>query len=193
MSFSIEVVKLYQILENLMSRLSSNVENGRKIAELVMPLDEDYRRWHRALPSHLVLDYAAPEEQPWILALRGNMVRIMIHRQSLMMTLHGLWRPQEVEDSIVSHALQYSRNICVSAAMETVDIVSLRHEQTKKTMGLNWFNIYYREWISKVEMQASNLNLPQYSMQLSFSSHMLSTQRIPTTRQLWARSTWLYI
>jgi hypothetical protein len=143
MTFSIEIVKLYRILESLMSRLADDVGDGKKIAELVIALDEDYRKWHRVLPAPLILDYRNVQEQPWIVALRGNMVRILIHRQSLVVTLHGLLRPQQMEDSMVSNALQYSRNICVNAAMETIDLVALRHEQTKKTMGLNWFNIYY--------------------------------------------------
>ncbi|OQU98512.1 Fungal Zn2-Cys6 binuclear cluster domain-containing protein isoform 2 [Cladophialophora immunda] len=143
MSFSIEVIKLYRIIEAFKSQLNESVDSGRKVVELVMPLDEQYRKWHRSLPSHLILDYKAPTEQPWILALRGNMVRILIHRQSLMVTLRGLLGHQDVEDSVVSHALQSSRSICIHAAMESIDMVALRHEHTKKTMGLNWFNIYY--------------------------------------------------
>ena len=44
---------------------------------------------------------------------------------------------------MVSHILQQSQAACVAAAMDTVDIVALRHEQTRHTMGLDWFNIYY--------------------------------------------------
>lgn len=146
-SFSIEVIKLYQILESVTSRLTSDMTNAQEIAALVIPLDEEYRKWHRSVPSHLVLHYNAPEEQPWILALRANMVRILIHRQSLLVTLHGLCNSQEVDDSMTSHALQYSRHICVNAAIETIEIVALRHEVTRKTMGLNWFNVYYRKCI----------------------------------------------
>lgn len=40
--------------------------------------------------------------------------------------------------------------------METVDIVALRHEQTKETLGLNWFNIYYRM------STLFSLTIPQY-------------------------------
>lgn len=146
MTFSIEVVKLYRIMEALMTGLTSltgDLHNSRRIAQLVSSLHETYRRWHRALPACLILDHNNPQEQPWILALRGNMVRILIHRQSLAITLHGLAAPQEAEDAVITKALQQSRNICINAAIETVDIVALRHEETKKTLGLNWFNIYY--------------------------------------------------
>ncbi|OAP57701.1 hypothetical protein AYL99_08439 [Fonsecaea erecta] len=143
MSFSIEVIKLYRIIEAFKSQLKGSVDSGRKVVELVMPLDELHRKWYRSLPAHLILDYQAPKEQPWILALRGNMVKILIHRQSLTVSLRGLLEPQDVEDSVVSHALQSSRDTCISAAMESIDIVALRHEHTKNTMGLNWFNIYY--------------------------------------------------
>ncbi|KAB5578038.1 fungal-specific transcription factor domain-containing protein [Coniochaeta sp. 2T2.1] len=143
MTFSIEVIKLYRIMEVLMTGLAGDVHNSRKMVQLVTSLHETYRKWHRALPECLVLDHNNPQEQPWILALRGNMVRILIHRQSLALTLNGLVMPQEAEDVAVVKALQQSRTICVSAAIETVDIVALRHEETKKTLGLNWFNIYY--------------------------------------------------
>ncbi|KIX99354.1 uncharacterized protein Z520_04930 [Fonsecaea multimorphosa CBS 102226] len=143
MSFSIEVIKLYRIIEAFKSKLNSGVDSGRKVVELVMPLDEQHRKWYRSLPSHLILDYKAPKEQPWILALRGNMVKILIHRQSLMVSLRGLSGEQDVENSVVTHALQSSRDICINAAMESIDMVALRHEHTKNTMGLNWFNIYY--------------------------------------------------
>jgi hypothetical protein len=143
MAFSIEVVKLYRIMEALMTGLTGDVHNSRRMAQLVSSLHETYRRWHRDLPACLVLDHNNPQEQPWILALRANMVRILIHRQSLAITLHGLAVPQEVDDAVIAKALQHSRAICISAAMETVDIVALRHEETKKTLGLNWFNIYY--------------------------------------------------
>lgn len=143
MSFSIEVIKLYRMIETFKLRLNGDTNDARKIAELVMPLDEEYRNWHKAIPLHLKLDFKAPREQPWILALRGNMVRILVHRQSLMVMLRGRLGHQNVEDSVTSHALQYSRTICINAAMESIDIVSLRYEQTKRTLGLNWFNIYY--------------------------------------------------
>jgi hypothetical protein len=144
MTFSIEVIKLYRIMEALMTGLTGDVHNSRtKMIQLVSSLHERYRRWHRALPACLVLDHNNPREQPWILALRGNMVRILIHRQSLAITLHGLAVPQEVDDAVIAKAHQRSRNICISAAVETVDIVALRHEETKKTLGRNWFNIYY--------------------------------------------------
>jgi hypothetical protein len=144
MAFSIEVIKLYRIIESLMTSVTGDMHSNKEVVELVSSLHERYRRWHRALPSCLVLDQKNPQEQPWILALRGNMVRIMIHRQSLAVALHGLLMPQQMEDPVVTTALQNSRSICINAAMETIDIVSLRHEQTKKTFGLNWFNIYYR-------------------------------------------------
>lgn len=143
MTFSIEIIKLYRIMEALMTGLTGDVHSNRNMVQLVSSLHERYRRWHRALPACLVLDHTNPLEQPWILALRANMVQILIHRQSLAMTLHGLAVPQEADDVMVQKAQQRSRDICVGAAVETVDIVALRHEETKKTLGRNWFNIYY--------------------------------------------------
>ncbi|KAF9894251.1 hypothetical protein FE257_007753 [Aspergillus nanangensis] len=149
-SFFLEVIKLYRIVEETLFRLARDREedtgggNRNTISEkTVVALDHEYQKWHAALPAHLVLDYRDVHEQPWILALRANMVRILIHRQSLVARLHSLVVPQQMENAIASHTLQQSRSICVSAAMETVEIVALRHEQTKQTMGLDWFNVYY--------------------------------------------------
>ncbi|KAJ5818037.1 hypothetical protein N7474_003628 [Penicillium riverlandense] len=143
MAFFLQVIKLYRIVENTLACLEKNPQDPREIAELIMALDEDYQRWQRERPAHLVLNYGNAQEPPWILALRGNMVRILIHRLSLGVTLHHLAQPQQIEDSMVSHILQHSQATCVAAAMDTVDIVALRHEQTRHTMGLDWFNIYY--------------------------------------------------
>lgn len=158
MTFSIEVVKLYRIMEALAAGLTGDVQNSKKTAQLASSLHETYRRWHRALPPCLVLDYNNPQEQPWILALRGNMVRILIHRQSLAITLRGLAGPQEMEDVAITKSLQQSRTICINAAIETVDIVALRHEETKKTLGLNWFNIYYCRFLKLLPRLANPMS-----------------------------------
>lgn len=143
--FSIEVVKLYQILESYMLNSRAKIDNNRGIAECIMTHDEDYRTWYASLPRHLILDYHNVEEQPLILALRANMVRIMIHRQSLAITLRDLIKPQKPEDTMISNLLQYSRNITVAAAMESIDIVALRHEQCRYSLVHGWFDLYYRK------------------------------------------------
>jgi len=177
MTFSIEVVKLYRIMEAMTAGLTGDVQNPRKMAQLVSSLHESYRRWHRALPPCLVLDFNNPQEQPWILALRGNMVRILIHRQSLAIALRGLATPQEMEDT---KALQHSRNICINAAMESVDIVALRHEETKKTLGLNWFNIYYCECDTVCEFRIQNrhthTNTTVFNAVIVLVSHLVDPQ-----------------
>ncbi|KAL1878547.1 hypothetical protein VTK73DRAFT_7888 [Phialemonium thermophilum] len=180
MTFSIEVIKLYRIMEALMTSLAAgDVHNRRKLAHLVTSLDETYRRWHRALPACLVLDHSRPQEQPWILALRGNMVRILIHRQSLAVTLHDLAAPHEAEDAVIAKTLRESRSVCISAAIETVDIVALRHEETKKTLGLNWFNIYYL--FNAVIVLVSHLADPLHSndrvalAKVELALHMIQT------------------
>jgi hypothetical protein len=143
MSFFLEVIKLYRIVEKVLGRLSENKVGGLETAELVMTLDEEYQKWLRERPTHLTLDITDAKEPPWILALRGNMVRILIHRQSLKVTLNKLSKTERNQDSIISYVLQFSRKTCVDTAMESIDIVALRHAQTKKTMGLDFFNIYY--------------------------------------------------
>ncbi|KAJ5160602.1 uncharacterized protein N7482_007606 [Penicillium canariense] len=140
MSFFIEVVKLYQIVEKVLARLSESQGGNRETAELAMGFDEEWQRWYRERPANLMLDETAAKEPPWILALRGNMVRILIHRQSLKIKAEN---STTCNDSVVTHILQFSQKICVKAAMESIDIVALRHAQTKRTSGLDFFNIYY--------------------------------------------------
>lgn len=81
------------------------------------------------------------------------MVCNLIHRQSLELSFHQLSlhhkqaRPEqqpEEQSSMTSNILRASHGICVTAAIESIDIVALRHEQTKKTAGLDWYNVYYR-------------------------------------------------
>ena len=144
MSFFLHNIKLYRIVEKAMARMSENTTSHKEAAEQIMSLDEDYQIWLRELPAHLVLDCNDAREPNWILALRGRMVQILIHRQSLRLSLYEREKPERIEDSMVGHILQSSQRRCVTVAMESIDIVALRHEQTKKTMGLDWFNVYYR-------------------------------------------------
>ncbi len=80
LSFFLAVSRLYQILESAAS-LSDHpgLEN-------VLRLDEDFEAWAASLPSSLqVRDGGIVEDEiALILALRANMVRILIHRQSLV-------------------------------------------------------------------------------------------------------------
>lgn len=143
MSFFIQNIKLYRIVENALARVSECRLERRETAELVMSLDEDYQTWLRERPAHLILNRQDPKEPVWILALRGHMVCILIHRQSLKVSLHERDKPGSVEESTVNHILSSSQRTCVNSAMDSIDIVALRHEQTKETMGLDWFNVYY--------------------------------------------------
>jgi hypothetical protein len=142
-SFFIQNIKLYRIVEKALARLSECRLERRETAKLVMSLDEDYQKWLRERPAHLILNSQEPKEPMWILALRGNMICILIHRQSLKVSLHERGKPGLIEESTVNHTLRSSQNICVNAAMDSINIVALRHEQTKETMGLDWFNVYY--------------------------------------------------
>lgn len=142
MSFSIEMIKLYKVVEIALSRISEKTGSIREVAELVMGLDDEWQKWHRYLPANLALDYDNPQEKHWILALRGNMVRILIHRQSFSAVLSRTRTSQRNEQSLAGQTLQRSQRTCVDAAVESVDIVALRYEQTKHK-GLNWFTVYY--------------------------------------------------
>jgi hypothetical protein len=142
-SFLIQNVKLYRIVEKALRRIADCGLERRETAELVTSLDEDYQTWLRERPAHLILDLQDPQEPVWILALRSNMVCILIHRQSLKVSLHERDESGPIEESMVNHILHSSQRICVNAAMDSIDLVALRHEQTKETMGLDWFNVYY--------------------------------------------------
>ncbi|EEU35502.1 uncharacterized protein NECHADRAFT_88762 [Fusarium vanettenii 77-13-4] len=138
MSFCIEMIKLCKIIEKVLARLSEKMDMTKDTAECIVALDDEYQKWRRDLPTHLVLDHDNPNEPQWILALRANMVRILIHRPSLG---HGVQTAGQ--GSLADQTLRFSQKMCLDAAVETVDIVALRYEQTKHSLGLNWFNVYY--------------------------------------------------
>ncbi|KAL7815106.1 fungal-specific transcription factor domain-containing protein [Trichoderma gracile] len=149
MSFFLEVSKLYRILES-----TTVLGDQPALADLVR-LDEEFESWHAEVPIRLRIREAGLrcDETALILALRANMVCILIHRQSLVSGLSALssmpssttipaakgWEGGRLRTSI----LQRSRQICVSTAEETVRLVAERHERTKNAMGPSWFNLYY--------------------------------------------------
>ncbi|KAM0424914.1 hypothetical protein ACHAPT_009970 [Fusarium lateritium] len=143
MSFCIEMIKLCRVIEKVLARRSEDMEVARDIAECVMALDDEFQKWHHHIPPHLVLDYHNPKEVQWILALRANMVQILIHRPSLGEAMHRPPKATRGQGSLADQALQLSQKLCLDAAMESIDIVALRYEQTKESLALNWFNIYY--------------------------------------------------
>ncbi|KAF4966986.1 hypothetical protein FSARC_5394 [Fusarium sarcochroum] len=143
MSFCIEMIKLCRVIEKVLVRLSDDMEMTRDTAERVMALDDEYQKWYRNIPLHLVLENHNPKEPQWILALRGNMVRILIHRPSIGEAMNQSQKDHLGHISLASQTLQMSQKICLDASMESVDVVALRYEQTKQSIGLNWFNIYY--------------------------------------------------
>ncbi|KAL6874721.1 FAD/NAD(P)-binding domain-containing protein [Trichoderma novae-zelandiae] len=148
-SFFLQVSKLYRILES-----TTVLGDQPALADLVR-LDEEFESWHAEVPDRLRIRNAAlrGDEIALILALRANMVCILIHRQSLVSGLSALssvpsstatpatkgWEGGRLRTSM----LQRSRQICVSTAEETVRLVAERHERTKNAMGPSWFNLYY--------------------------------------------------
>lgn len=156
MSFCIQVAKLYRLLETA-SRLgdSGNVKRGN-LAFTMASLDEEYEEWYQNVPSHLKVQSSIddPNEQALILALRANMVRILIHRQSLAFPLHTLSGNSNQEQKSAAsggmkgNMFQFSRNICVSSAMEIIKLVGMRYQKRADAVGPSWFNLYYRKFHS---------------------------------------------
>lgn len=146
MSFSIEVSKLYRILESATRLSDIETTSGEALAQLVLSLDEKYQKWYSELPPQLRLDDTDDHDKHLILALRANMVRILIHRPSLALSLRALsgdGNNNRFMEGVKTSILQYSRNICVKTAIETINLISRRHEQTQKKSGTSWFNLYY--------------------------------------------------
>ncbi|QKX54958.1 uncharacterized protein TRUGW13939_02048 [Talaromyces rugulosus] len=114
MSFFLQVIKLSRIVENVLLRASGDAVRDSNIVELITVFDDAYQKWRREIPPHLILDIknasldsiGAVSEPSWILSLRGNMVRILIHRHSLVWTLRRLAKHQHEEDSMSIGAQQ---------------------------------------------------------------------------------------
>jgi hypothetical protein len=142
-SFSLQVAKLYRLLESARS-LAAPV-----LLEDLAKLDEEFEAWYSDVPASLRIHDSteAGNDKSLILALRANMVRIPIHRQSLVTALSALSNNQEEapgpSDHLKQRVLQKSWQICVSTAEETIRLVGRRHEQTKNAVGSSWFNLYY--------------------------------------------------
>lgn len=151
MSFFLQVSKLYRLLE-----ATTVLGDQPALADLVR-LDEEFEMWQAEVPDRLRIREGAlrEDEATLILALRANMVCILIHRQSLVSGLSALssvssisapttkgWEGGRLRTSM----LRRSRQICVSTAEETIRLVAERHEQTKNAMGPSWFNLYYCEF-----------------------------------------------
>jgi hypothetical protein len=149
MSFSIQVAKLYRVLESTSRLYSRGKVTSDTLASNIFSLDEEFEEWNRALPEHLKVHDDGDKrdsEQAVILALRANMVRILIHRQSLALTLRllsGSGGEKRGSEGLKNNMFQYSRNICVQTAMNTIALVGLRHEKTTEAVGPSWFNLYY--------------------------------------------------
>ncbi len=152
LSFFLAVSKLYQILESATSL------SDHPALENILPLDEEFEAWSANLPPNLKIQSGTTveDEISLILALRANMVRILIHRQSLVSVLSALSREYTLPGTAMRREgldrqsgrlrlsmLQRSRQICVDAAEEVIQLVGQRHEQTKDAMGPSWFNLYY--------------------------------------------------
>jgi salicylate hydroxylase len=148
MSFFLQVSKLYRLLE-----ATTVLGDQPSLADLVR-LDEEFETWHADVPDRLRIQEGLlqDDESALILALRANMVCILIHRQSLVSGLSALSSVSSTSIPVTkgleggrlrTSMLQRSRQICVSMAEETVRLVAERHEQTKNAMGPSWFNLYY--------------------------------------------------
>ena len=150
MSFSIQVSKLYKVMERA---LSQTHDESTSDLDTIVSLDAEYESWVDNLPPQLrVYDGQKPEkEEAVILNLRANMVRILIHRQSMtppLSMLIGISGESSGLDitprsKFKSHIAQYSRSICVKAAMDTISLVQMRHDITADSVGPSWFNLYY--------------------------------------------------
>ncbi|EXJ67158.1 uncharacterized protein A1O5_09805 [Cladophialophora psammophila CBS 110553] len=141
MSFSIQVSKLYRLLESAASLAEPSLET-------IVQLDEAFESWYADVPTNLRVqsNTTVQDDKCLILALRANMVRILIHRQSLASTLSILSKSVEAlktSETLKISMLQNSRQICVQTAEEAIDLVGLRYEQTKHAVGPSWFNLYY--------------------------------------------------
>lgn len=162
MRFNIEVVKLYKILEVATRSVDfeTTVGCGEALAQSVLVLDERFQRWYADVPRELKLEENEDEaaEKPLILALRANMVRILIHRPSLALSLRALSGTvdhRRADEGVKSSILQHSRGICVSTAMETVNLIGRRHEQTRRKSGTSWFNLYYCTSLYRFRLRVS--------------------------------------
>lgn len=154
MSFFIAVSKLYRILESAASL------SKQPTLEDIVQLDEEFETWRANLPPNLKIQAGTrvEDDKVLILALRANTVRILIHRQSLAVVLSALseathskmvsWeRTEDLGHELRKSMLRRSRQICVSTAENTIELVAQRHEPTS-AMGPSWFNLYYRTCIS---------------------------------------------
>jgi hypothetical protein len=140
-SFSLQVARLYKIMETASSLVDPPVDK-------LLQLDEAFEAWYAQVPpTFRIYDQdTIKDNKALILALRANMVRILIHRHSLMSTLSSLSQGKHtarLADSLRTNMMQSSRHICVRTAEETIQLVGYRHEQTKKAVGPSWFNLYY--------------------------------------------------
>jgi hypothetical protein len=148
-SFSIHVAKLYRIVEAADQISSLEKQGWGALAGTVFSLDEELELWYHEVPIQLkVHDGMKHESEPvLILALRANMIRILIHRQSLAVILQSLSENSDESlnrNSLKASMLQKSRNICVHAALETIALVGMRNQRTIDAIGPGWFNLYYR-------------------------------------------------
>ncbi|RFU79707.1 hypothetical protein TARUN_2513 [Trichoderma arundinaceum] len=185
MSFFLQVSKLYRLLE-----ATTVLGDQPRLADLVS-LDEEFEAWYADVPDKFQIHTSAAreDETALILALRANMVCILIHRQSLVSGLSALssasstsipapkgWEGGRLRTSM----LQRSRQICVSTAEETVRLVAERHEQTKNAMGPSWFNLYYL--FTSILIIVSHVVDPEFQYDRSALMHL--DQAVNMIRQM---------
>jgi hypothetical protein len=140
-TLSIHNAKLYRIMEMAAALVDPPMEK-------VVELDELYEVWFSQVPAAFKIyeRETIEDDQSLILAMRANMVRILIHRHSVVMSLSLLSHGEKITrplDGIRASMMQNSRQICVRTAEETIRLVGHRHDRTKKAAGPSWWNLYY--------------------------------------------------
>jgi salicylate hydroxylase len=144
-AFFIHNAKLYRIMETAAALDDPPLEK-------IVQLDEAYEGWYAQLPSAFKIheQVTIQDDKSLILAMRANMVRILIHRHSLVTSLNLLSQGERVvrpTEGLRANMMQNSRHICVRTAEETIQLVSHRYDRTKRAVGPSWFNLYYCQWL----------------------------------------------
>lgn len=172
-SFFLQVSRLYRLLELTVSVTQPSLEN-------LMELDESFEGWLAQVPADLRIreDATVEDDTALILALRANMVRLLIHRQSLALSLSAMSTKAEGGTScpltgLRRSALQTSRQICIRTAEETIGLVGRRHERTKNAQGPSWFNLYYCQSAARVSHSPGLLTSAVFNAILIIVSHVV--------------------
>ncbi|KAH8692606.1 fungal-specific transcription factor domain-containing protein [Talaromyces proteolyticus] len=172
--FSIHNAKLFRIMETAAALVDPPLE---KIVEL----DESFEAWFAQVPSAFKIyeQESIEDNEGLILAMRANMVRILVHRHTLVTSLSLLSRGERVTrpaDGLRANMMQNSRQICVRTAEETIRLVGHRHDRTKKAVGPSWWNLYYL--FNAILIIASHVVHPEYRNDKEALAHLEEGMRM---------------